>query len=162
MSEDAVTAVPSSEPDFYGVGELASMLGVTRQAVQARLKNGTIRATKVNGAWRIPAAVAEAIVGAERSKAVASGRVTALPRSAPAGPDRVEDLAQAVVRLENRLAQVEADRVAQVRRFEQVEVDLRDQLRSKEAEVGALRADRRRLRRALAVLVAEDDADQPG
>jgi excisionase family DNA binding protein len=162
VSEDAVTAVPSSEPDFYGVGELATMLGVTRQAVQARVKNGTIRATKVNGAWRIPAPVAEAMIGAERSKAVASGRVTALPVSAPAGPDRVEDLAQAVVKLEERLAQMEADRLAQVRQLENVVVDLRDQLQSKEAEVGALRADRRRLRRALAVLVAEDDPDQPG
>ncbi|MDP8928024.1 MAG: helix-turn-helix domain-containing protein [Actinomycetota bacterium] len=157
MSEDAVTAVTSSEPDFYGVGELASMLGVTRQAVQARVKHGTIRATKVNGAWQIPAAVAEAIVGAERSKAVASGRVTALPVSAPAGPDRVEDLAQAVVRLESRLAQVEADRVAQGRQFEQALAELHAQLHARNSEIAALREDRRRLRRALAALVSEED-----
>lgn len=131
------------------------MLGVTRQAVQARVKKGSIRAAKVAGEWRIPAAVAKAVVGAEHAKAVASGGVTVLPTSTEFAS--VADLAEVVVGLENRLARVEAEQVAQASRFEEALIDLRGQLEARDADIGALREDRRRLRRALAALVAENE-----
>ncbi len=140
----------------YGVGELADLLGVTRQAVQARVKSGSIRAAKVDGVWQIPAAVVDAMVSAERTKAVVSGRVTALPLPPTGDLNGLDDLAEAVVGLEQRLAQAEADRAAQAERFEQALASLREQLGHQRDEVEALREDRRRLRRAMTALVSDD------
>lgn len=162
MSIDDVRSAPSDAVDrgFYGVGELAAMLGVTRQAVQARIKTGSIRATKVNGAWQIPAVVARALVGAEHTRAVVSGVVTELPRREQSG--HPGDLVELVISLEGRLDRAEADRAAQAERFERALADLREQLRTRESDIGVLRDDRRRLRRALAALVSEDEPTPGG
>ena len=137
------------------------MLGVTRQAVQARVSKGTIRAVKVNGAWQIPAAVAKALLDAERGNAVASGRVTELPLNRePAldahGSGGLGELVGLVANLEARVRQAEADRLAQARVFENAMAELRAQLGAKESDLRVLREERRRLRRALATLVSEE------
>lgn len=161
MRTDELRSTPGAAgPDVYGVAELAAMLGVTRQAVQARLKNGSIRATKVNGVWQIPAVVAKALVDGEHTKAVVSGMVTALPLREESGERG--DLAELVTSLENRLDRAEADRAAQAQRFEHALADLREQLHARDSDIGALREDRRRLRRALAALVAEDELTPGG
>ncbi len=161
MTQDASKPPVRAEPDFYGVAELAAMLGVTRQAVQARVRKGTIRAVKVNGAWQIPAAVAKALLDAERGSAVASGRVTELPLNREAGlgahrSGRLEELVGLIANLEAQLRQAEADRLAQGRLFEDALAELRAQLGAKETDVRVLREERGRLRRALAVLVGEE------
>jgi hypothetical protein len=156
MSPESLSPV-SEDPASYGVGELASILGVTRQAVQARVKSGSIRAEKVNGVWQVPAAVAEAMISAERTKAVVSGRVTALPLRPAGDGDRLDDLAERFVRLETKLVQLEADRAAQADRFDQTMGYLREQLQARQGDIDALREDRRRLRRAMTALVADED-----
>jgi hypothetical protein len=140
---------------------LAAMLGVSRQAVQARVRKGTIRAAKVNGAWQIPAVVAKALLDAERGKAVASGTVSELPLKAEAtlggqGSRRLDELVTLVAHLETRVHEAEANWAAQGRRFEVALGELRAQLRQKEADVRALQEERSRLRRAIAALVSEE------
>ena len=161
MTQDASRPAPGAEPDSYGVAELAAMLGVTRQAVQARVRKGTIRAVKVDGAWHIPAAVAKALLDAERGNAVASGRVTELPLNREPALDAhssggLEELVRLVADLEARVRQAEADRLAQARLFEDALAELRVQLGAKESDLRVLREERRRLRRALATLVSEE------
>lgn len=156
VTPDVPSFLPQVDQAEYSVGELASLLGVTRQAVQARVKSGAIRATKVDGVWRIPAAVANALLSAEHTKAVVSGRVTVLPVVSPSDVDRLDELTGLVLRLEGRAAQAESERAAQADRLERLMTRLTEQAQTKQEEIDALQEDRRRLRRAITALVNDD------
>lgn len=148
----------ASEPErrWYGVSETAARLGVSRQTLHERVRR-LQGARKVDGRWRIPAEVVEALVTAERAKAVASGSLVLLPdmdvEDAKGGPGVVE-LAERVAELE-RLVREQADRFSA-------------ELANRDALIAELRADRQRLRRTLGAvmqglshLVADDEAVSP-
>lgn len=158
MTPDVPSSVRQGDQGEYSVGELAAVLGVTRQAVQARVKSGSIRASKVSGVWRIPAAVASALISAEHTKAVVSGRVTMLPLAPPDGLGALDELVEVVQRLENRVAKAEMEHAAQADRFDRALALLAEKLESKQGEIEALQEDRRRLRRAITALVNDEHA----
>lgn len=149
--------IPEGDVDggLLGVAEVAEMLGVTRQAVQARVQRGSLRAHKVGGVWRVPRVAAAALVRAEREKAVSSGHVRALPAggvpgSSPVGGEEVAELAARILRLE--AAMQERDREFQVALMAHEQ-----QLTVKDREIATLKDDRHRLRVALRALLGEDD-----
>lgn len=152
MRDHDFEAASDGEREWYGINEAAVRLGVTRQSLHQRV--GRLQgAQKVDGRWRIPAAIVEALVMAERAKAVAAGSVVALPGAAREDPPS----SAVVADLSERVAELERMVLDQAGRFA-LEVANRDAL------IAELRADRRRLRRALgtfveglAHLVVEDD-----
>lgn len=136
----------------FAAAEVATMLGVTRQAVQARAQRGSLRAVKVDGQWRIPAEVATALVNAEHHKGLSAGKVRALPgvvggMAAPEGGE-----GPVLAALEARLAAYDARMADQDRRVEEVLARQRDELAAKDAELIAARAEVERLRRAVVAL----------
>lgn len=159
MSEAGGLAPSAGEPAFYTVGEVARMVGVTRQAIQARAQRGSLRAEKVDGVWRIPAEAARGLVRAEQDKAVSSGAVRFLSAPSAAETPAVDGaLFLEVRRLAQRLEGLEERLVTQDRVLEQLVEDQRRELDVKERELRELVDDRRRLRRALATLVDETDS----
>ena len=48
--------------DFYTVLEVAKLLGINAQSVRKRIKSGTIKATKLNGAYLISKEEVERVV----------------------------------------------------------------------------------------------------
>lgn len=138
---------------WYGVRETAEMLGVTRQTVHERVRK-LQGAELVGGRWRIPAAVVEALLTAERAKALASGSLVMLPGGSS------DDAASEVFDGDGL-----ADRVAELERAVQEQSRLfADQLAERDAKIAELRSERQRLRQALAAvtnglaqLVAEND-----
>lgn len=148
------SADPNPDPaaGSYGVAELAATLGLSRQAVQARVQRGSIRATKVGGVWRIPAVVVAALLQGEHTKAVVSGGVTVLPRVVP--PEVDDPLASSA--LERRLTELAAVVEDQAREFRETLAELRRAMVAKDDEMQELRADRARLRRAVSALVADE------
>jgi len=138
----SLAVVPASpERPWYGVREAAEMLGVSRQAVNQRVR-GLQGAQLVDGHWRIPAEVVQALLTAERAKAKAVGTVVSLPGVPENGPiDQAEtgDLTRRVAELER--AVTEQDR------------EFRRQLADRDAIIDELRSERRHLRQALASLM---------
>lgn len=138
----SLAVVPASpERPWYGVREAAEMLGVSRQAVNQRVR-GLQGAQLVDGHWRIPAEVVQALLTAERAKAKAVGTVVSLPGVPENGPiDQVGtgDLTRRVAELER--AVTEQDR------------EFRRQLADRDAIIDELRSERRQLRQALASLM---------
>ncbi len=129
------------------------MLGVTRQAVQARARRGSLRAHKIDGEWRIPAEVAAALVAAEHHRGLSTGNV----RTLPVGGSRPEPDGGAVLEvLEARLATYEARLAEQDRRMEEVLVRQHEQLAARDAELAVLRAENERLRRAVVALAGAE------
>lgn len=144
-------ASEGEEAATFGAAEVAAMLGVTRQAVQARAQRGSLRAFKVDGHWRIPAEVATALVNAEHHRGLSAGKVRALPVAAGwAATDGGGGSVLAV--LEARLAAYDARMADQDRRMEEVLARQRDELAFKGAELMATRAEVERLRRAVVAL----------
>lgn len=47
------TNVPPANGIYYTVGEAVSLLGVHRNTLQARLREGALRAKKIGAEWRI-------------------------------------------------------------------------------------------------------------
>lgn len=142
----------------FGAAEVAAMLGVTRQAVQARARRGTLRAFKGdNGAWRIPAEVAKALVSAEHHRGLSAGTVRALPAAA-VGPEEGGESGSAVLTvLEARLSAYEVRMAEQDRRMEELLARQRDELAAKEAELIAAKVDAERFRQALLALAGPAD-----
>ncbi len=134
------------------------MLGVTRQAIQARAQRGSLVAYKVGGVWRIPNEVALALVRAERERAVSSGHVRAL-RPATQQPEEVPGWGgdDAVTELQARVERLEAASAQREREFTEVALARERVLAIQEAEVVRLRKDRQRLRAALRDLLGEED-----
>ena len=94
--------------EWYTLRDVAQALGLSRQAVHARVKKGQLRAQQVEGVWRIPgSAVAEA-VQAERRRFVGSGAVRILPVS-PGGSGADNDLAERVAAVETAIAELSED-----------------------------------------------------
>ena len=143
----------TTAPGSLSAAEVAGMLGVSRQAVQARARRGSLRAYKVEGEWRIPAEVATALVAAEHHRGLSAGSV----RTLPAGGPRPDPDGSAVLEvLEARLATYEARLAEQDRRMEEVLAHQHEQLAARDAELAVLRAETVRLRRAVVVLVDGD------
>ncbi len=148
-----------SEAGSFGAAEVAAMLGVTRQAVQARARRGSLRAFKVDGEWRIPAEVATALVSAEHHRGLSAGTVRALP-----GVGAILAVADGgggavLAALEARLVAYDVRITEQDRRMEAVLSRQRDELAAKDAELIAARAEVDRLRRA--VLALAGGVDRP-
>lgn len=135
----------------FTAAEVAAMLGVSRQAVQARAQRGSVRAYKENGVWRIPAEVATALVSAEHHRGLSAGKVRALPL-AGAQADTDVDAGPIVSALEARLAASEAQLTAQAQRLEDMSAHHREQLSAKDAELRLLRVEVQRLRSAVIAL----------
>lgn len=143
----------TTAPGSLSAAEVAGMLGVSRQAVQARARRGSLRAYKVEGEWRIPAEVATALVAAEHHRGLSAGSV----RTLPVGGPRPDPDGSAVLEvLEARLATYEARLAEQNRRMEEVLAHQHEQLAARDAELAVLRAETVRLRRAVVVLVDGD------
>ena len=135
----------------FTAAEVAAMLGVSRQAVQARAQRGSVRAYKDDGVWRIPAEVATALVTAEHHRGLSAGKVRALP-VAGAQVDTDVDAGAVVSALEARLAASEAQVAAQAQRLEDLSAHHREQLAAKDAELRLLRVEVQRLRGAVIAL----------
>ena len=135
----------------FTAAEVAAMLGVSRQAVQARAQRGSVRAYKEAGVWRIPADVATALVAAEHHRGLSAGKVRALPL-AGAHVDTDVDAGAVVSALEARLAASEARVETQAQRLEDLSAHHREQLAAKDTEVRLLRAEVQRLRGAIIAL----------
>jgi DNA-binding Lrp family transcriptional regulator len=153
---DQSAARSGAERRWYSLNEAAERLGVSRQSLHQRVRK-LKGAEKVDGRWQIPEQTVEALVAAERAKAVASGAVVALPGAQPGGQPGSEEVAE----LAERVSELEGLVRDQARAFHAA-------LGDRDALISELRADRRRLRRALgafmnglAHLVDEDD-DDPG
>jgi uncharacterized coiled-coil protein SlyX len=127
------------------------MLGVSRQAIQARAQRGSLRAYKEHGVWRIPAEVATALVAAEHHRGLSAGKVRALP-VAGARVDADGDAGPVVAALEARLAVSEAQVAVQVQRLADLSAHHREQLAAKDGELRLLRVEVQRLRGAVIAL----------
>ena len=136
----------------FSAAEVAAMLGVSRQAVQARAKRGSLRAYKERGVWRIPAEVATALVTAEHHRGLSAGRVRALPVSETEGGTDAAVLSA----LEARLAASEARIAEQDQRIEELHAHHREQLAAKDSEMHLLRAEVARLRRGVIALAGAE------
>ena len=152
----ATTSQAGHDEDVAGAGsftaaEVAAMLGVSRQAVQARAQRGSVRAYKEHGVWRIPAEVATALVSAEHHRGLSAGRVRALP-VAGARVDSDVDAGPVVSALEARLAASETLLAAQAQRLEDLSAHHREQLAAKDTELRLLRVEVQRLRGAVIAL----------
>ncbi len=133
--ERALSAVGGSHRPWYGLRETAAMLGVSRQTLHQRVQK-LQGARKVDGQWRIPVEVVEALVTSERAKGLASGAVVVLP-SAAGGDAPGSDLADLVA----RVAELERVAAEQTRSFAEILAD-------RDRTIEELRADRHRLRQA--------------
>lgn len=152
----AGTSQAGHDEDVAGAGsftaaEVAAMLGVSRQAVQARAQRGSVRAYKEGGVWRIPAEVATALVTAEHHRGLSAGKVRALP-VAGAQIDADTDASAVLSALEARLAASEARGAQQDQRLEDLRSQYREQLAAKDSELRLLRAEVERLRRGVIAL----------
>lgn len=137
----------------FTAAEVAAMLGVSRQAVQARAQRGSLRAYKEGGVWRIPAEVATALVTAEHHRGLSAGKVRALPVGG-AQIDADADASAVLRALEARLDASDARAVEQDRRLEDLRAQHREQLAAKESELRLLRAEVERLRRGVIALAS--------
>ena len=135
----------------FTAAEVAAMLGVSRQAVQARAQRGSVRAYKEGGVWRIPAEVATALVTAEHHRGLSAGKVRALP-VAGEKIDVDSDARGVLGALEARLAASEARAAEQDQRLENLRAHHREQLAAKDSELRLLRAEVERLRRGVIAL----------
>lgn len=138
----------------FTAAEVASMLGVSRQAVQARAKRGSLRANKERGVWRIPAEVATALVTAEHHRGLSAGKVRALPIPRTDGGTETAVLSA----LEARLAASEARIAEQDQRIREIEAHHREQLAAKDSELYLLRAEVQRLRRGVIALAGAEES----
>ncbi len=134
--------------EWYSLREVASVLGLSRQAIHARVKKGQLAAEQVGGSWRVPGhAVAEA-VRARRDKFVSLGAVR-IPPVAGQGVDpqgASQQIADRVAVIETALAEMAEDQ--------------RRVLAEREREVAALRERSDRLATALHQMV-DLLADEP-
>ena len=153
MTQRGSPARLDSGAPFYGIAELAGALGVSRQAIQARVRRGSIRAVKEGGVWRIPAGVAVAMVNGEHAKAIVSGEVTALPRAANADATAADS--KLVSQFAERLQALEAIVEAAAERLDAALVDQQRRDHARDRELEEIRRDRAKLRRALAALVVD-------
>ncbi len=138
--------VAPGEQEWYSLREVAAALGISRQAVHARVRKGQLDADQVDGAWRVASAVVAAAVQAERSKALALGAVRMLPASAGRPDGDVADLLRRVVEIEATLTDLSESH----RR----ELDERDrELGERDRELAVLRDQGERLMSALHYMV---------
>ncbi len=131
------------------------MLGVSRQAIQARAQRGSMRAYKEGGVWRIPAEVATALVTAEHHRGLSAGKVRALPvAGAQIGADTDTDTSAVLRALMARLEASEGRVAEQDQRLEDLRAHHREQLAAKDSELRLLRAEVERLRRGVIALAS--------
>ena len=144
--------------DTLSAAEVAAMLGVSRQAVQARARRQTLRAFKDGaGEWRIPAQVAKALVSAEHHRGLSAANVRALPIASA----RLVDEAGAAgisAALEARLAGYEARLAEHDRRVDELLARHRDELAVKDAQLTAAREETARFRQALLALAGRPES----
>lgn len=104
-----------AESEWYTLKEVAAALGVSRQAVHARITKGQLPGEQVQGVWRVPGQALVAAVEAKRREALSLGSVRVLPAAAPATDGelvrRVEALEALVeeLREEHQRSRVERD-----------------------------------------------------
>jgi len=129
----------ANEAEWYTLREVAAALGISRQAVHARVRKDQLEAERVDGTWRVASGVVAAAVQAERNKALSLGSVRLLPAAAQRPADEAYDLARRVAEVEATLAELSESH--------------RRQLDVREQEVAVLRGQRARLTAALHAMV---------
>ncbi len=129
----------ADQPEWYTLREVAQALGISRQAVHARVRKGQLEAERVDGTWRVASGVVAVAVQAERKKALSLGSVRLLPGPLERPGGEIDQLAQRVAEVEATLAEL-----AETHRRE---------LDEREREVAVLRSQGERLTSALHYLV---------
>lgn len=138
MADDVRPQETAAGQEWYTLRDVALALGLSRQAVHARVKKGQLRAEQVEGVWRIPASAVAQAVQAERRRFVGSGAVRILP-VAPGGSGDDSDLSKRVSAVETAIAELSEDH--------------RRQLAERDREVAVLEERCERLTQALHQMV---------
>lgn len=138
MTDDVRPQGTAAGQEWYTLRDVALALGLSRQAVHARVKKGQLRAEQVEGVWRIPASAVAQAVQAERRRFVGSGAVRILPVS-PGGSGDNSDLSKRVSAVETAIAELSEDH--------------RRQLAERDREVAVLEERCERLTQALHQMV---------
>ena len=109
--------------EWYTLSEVAEVLGLSRQAVHARVKKGRLDAEKVDGVWRVSGATVGAVVEAKRREALSLGSVRLLPVGAPASDVVAQELVNRLEALETVVGHLQEEgRRAQAERDQEVAV----------------------------------------
>ncbi|MDQ6838041.1 MAG: helix-turn-helix domain-containing protein [Actinomycetota bacterium] len=137
MTDVGSVGAPGAQ-EWYSLREVASALGVTRQAVHARVKSGRLESEQIDGVWRIPASAVTEAVQAQRRRFVGSGSVRILPVHSLAGDEDL-GISDRVVALEAAIAELSGGH--------------RRQLAERDREVAVLEERCQRLTKALHQMV---------
>ena len=109
--------------EWYTLSEVAQVLGLSRQAVHARVKKGQLDAEKVDGVWRVSDATVVAAVEAKRREALSLGSVRLLPVGAPADDVVAQELVNRLEALETVVGDLQEEgRRAQAERDQELAV----------------------------------------
>ena len=109
--------------ESYTLSEVAQVLGLSRQAVHARVKKGQLDAERVDGVWRVSAATVVAAVDAKRREALSLGSVRLLPVAEPASDVVAQELLNRLEALETVVGDLQEEgRRARAERDQQVAV----------------------------------------
>jgi len=128
---------PSAQ-EWYTLRDVAVALGLSRQAVHARVKKGQLEAEQVDGVWRVAGTAVAKAVQAERRRFVGSGAVRMLPVPPSPGADS-GDLSERVSALEAAIGELSENH--------------RHQLAERDREVAVLEDRCQRLTQALHQMV---------
>ena len=72
----------AGDRDWYSLRDVARVLGLSRQAVHARVRKGQLEADLMEGVWQVPGAAVAAAVQTQRKRALSLGCVRLLPTPA--------------------------------------------------------------------------------
>jgi hypothetical protein len=134
VAERAGSHGAGADQGWYTLRDVATALGLSRQAVHARVRKGQLPAQQVEGVWRIPSSAVAEAVQAERRRFVGSGAVRILPVSAGGSGDG-SGLSDRVSAIEAAIAELSEDH--------------RQQLAERDRKVAVLEERCERLTRAL-------------
>ncbi len=112
----------AEDRDWYSLRDVARVLGLSRQAVHARVRKGQLEADLIDGLWQVPGAAVAAAVQTQRKRALSMGSVRLLPmptggNSGTAGEDvtaRLDAIERVVLGLREEHRQALAERELEV------------------------------------------------
>jgi len=110
----------ANHQDWYSLREVAEALGLSRQAVHARVRKNQLQAEQVDGTWRVSGFALAAAVQSQRKKVLQLGTVRLLP--VPTGFDDGGSAGQ----IADRVSSVEAA-IAELSENQRRELEERDQ-----------------------------------
>lgn len=92
--------------EWYTLQEVAGVVGISRQAVHARVQKGQLEGRKVDGIWRVPSDALAQAIEERRAQALSLGSVRVLPVVPAPDSGSAREIDHRVARLEALVAEL--------------------------------------------------------